>query len=157
VPTGMRFLQPSGVRFVILFLLLPVSWSVAAEPAQVHFNPSSRPAEQKTGLELAVTMLHSFEYLENVALFRQVTVLLPFWREALRTHVDAVSAWVRSAERDADQTLKPARAAADTHPVTAGVARLANRYCGIAGFQAQNGNHHRTGLAPAWQTSGHFP
>jgi Tfp pilus assembly protein PilF len=52
--------------------------------------------------------------------------LLPYWREELQVHVDAVSSWISLAEGDTDTALKLAEAAADRedavdkHPVTPG-------------------------------------
>jgi tetratricopeptide (TPR) repeat protein len=51
---------------------------------------------------------------------------LPYWREELQVHVDAVSSWISLAEGDTDTALKLAEAAADRedavdkHPVTPG-------------------------------------
>jgi Tfp pilus assembly protein PilF len=52
--------------------------------------------------------------------------LLPYWREELQVHVDAVSSWISLAEGDTETALELARAAADRedavdkHPVTPG-------------------------------------
>ena len=52
--------------------------------------------------------------------------LLPYWREELQVHVDAVSSWIKLAEGDTETALGLAKAAAvredaiDKHPVTPG-------------------------------------
>ena len=51
---------------------------------------------------------------------------LPYWREEVQVHIDAVSSWVAFAEGDTDRAITMARAAADRedavdkHPVTPG-------------------------------------
>ena len=51
---------------------------------------------------------------------------LPYWREEVQVHIDAVSSWIAFAEGDTDRAITMARAAADRedavdkHPVTPG-------------------------------------
>ena len=54
------------------------------------------------------------------------TTTLPYWREEVQVHIDAVSSWIAFREGDNDDALMLARAAADRedavdkHPVTPG-------------------------------------
>ena len=56
---------------ILMFLLLPVGNAAAAEAITVSF-PTSCSAEVQDDFDTAVTLLHSFEYLETARRFGEI-------------------------------------------------------------------------------------
>ena len=98
------------------------AWEEFGWAQSIHYFARGIGAARSGQIDEARTELATIMKLQKNA----PVALLPYWREELQVHVDAVSAWISLAEGDTEEALQLASAAAnredavDKHPVTPG-------------------------------------
>ena len=98
------------------------AWEEYGWAQSIHYFARGIGAARSGQIDEARTELATIMQLQKNA----PLALLPYWREELQVHVDAVSAWISLAEGDTEDALRLASAAADRedavdkHPVTPG-------------------------------------